>query len=161
MCRRNTVPWSVAAFAAIGFVLPAVAQIPRPAWRRIGNAAMDLALPSVATGPIERVWYAEDGARLFARAAADRTFVTEDLETWTAVPVDQATPVAPEDVTVQNRPEPGARVRGQRTDRSRLYAIGQLVYRSDDGGGTWATLTNFKGTSILGDGMGDRAVSPR
>jgi uncharacterized protein (TIGR03437 family) len=122
---------------------------------------MDLTLPAVATGPIERVWYSEDGARLFARAAADRTFVTADLETWTAVPADQAMPVPPEDIAVQNRPEPGARVRGPRTGRSRLYAIGQFVYRSDDGGVKWASLTNFKGSSILGAGMVDLAVSPK
>lgn len=161
MCRKYTNRGTAAAVTALAFILPVRGQGPRPDWRRIGNAALDLALPSAATGPIERVWYSQDGTRLFARAAADRTYVTADLETWTAVTLDQATPVAPEEIAVVNRPEAGARVRGQRTNRSRLYAIGRFVYRSEDGGNSWGALTNFRGSSILGDGMVDVAVSPR
>ncbi|HWS93021.1 MAG TPA: hypothetical protein VN306_11170, partial [Mycobacterium sp.] len=146
---------------AIGFVSPAAGQTPRPDWRRIGNAALDLSLPAVATGPIERIWYSEDGSRLFARVSAERTFLTSDFETWTQVPPQLAAPVPAEEVAVQTRPEPGARVRGRVDPSGRLYAIGHFVYRSDDGGVKWATLTNFKGTSILGDGLRDLAVSPR
>lgn len=156
MCLRNTV-WALLCACS---VVPAWAQAPAD-WRRIGNSALDLSLPSPATGPIERVWYSEDGSRLFARASADRTFVTTDFETWTSVGADQSMPVAPEVVASQTRPEAGARVRGQRLDRTRLYAIGRFVYRSDNAGASWASLTNFKGNSILGDGMLDLAISPR
>ncbi len=102
MCLRNTARWAAVALATAGLLAPATAQPSRTDWRRIGNAALSLSLPSVATGPVERVWYSEDGSRLYARAAADRTFVTGDFETWSAVPLDQSTPVAPEEVTVSD-----------------------------------------------------------
>lgn len=175
MCRRYTAHpgrWGVvssrrlpapaaAALCAIAFVPVAFAQTPRPDWRRIGNAAIDLSLPAVATGPIERIWYSEDGSRLFARVSADRVFLTSDFETWTQAPPGLPTPAAVEDLTVTSRPEPGARVRTSLAQSGRTYAIGRFVYRSDDGGVKWASLTNFKGSSILGDGLTDLAVSPR
>jgi uncharacterized protein (TIGR03437 family) len=139
----------------------AFAQLPRPDWRRIGNSAIDLSLASPATGPVERVWYSADGARLYARAAADRTFVTDDFETWSAVPPGEGTPVPPQEAATERRPEAGARIRAQGADLSRLYAFGRFVYRSDDGGSSWASLTNFKGASIVGGGLVDLAVSPR
>ena len=30
-------------------------------WRRIGNSAVEMALPSVATGPVDRVWFSAGG----------------------------------------------------------------------------------------------------
>lgn len=162
MWHRNTGRQTVWALTALAVVAPVYSQVlPRPDWRRIGNGAMDLSLASPATGPVERVWYSADGSRLYARASADRTFVTEDFESWTAVPVSEATPVPPREVAVSKPPEPGSRVRAQGTDLSRLYAIARFVHRSDDGGLSWANVTNFKGASILGEGMLDLAVSPR
>jgi uncharacterized protein (TIGR03437 family) len=162
MCLRNTGP-AVALLLAIGsFALPAGAQsAPRPDWHRIGNAALDLSLASTATGPIERVWFSEDGSRLYARAAADRTYVTQDFESWSLVPPAEATPIAPRDIGIERGPEPGARVRSQNGSVDRLYAIGRFVYRSDDGGARWVNLTAYRRSSILGDGMFDLAVSPR
>ncbi len=31
----------------------------RPDWRRIGTAAIEMSLASVAGGPVERVWYSD------------------------------------------------------------------------------------------------------
>ncbi|MBS1874375.1 MAG: hypothetical protein JSU00_14255 [Acidobacteria bacterium] len=161
MCRGNTTGRLIAALAAAVLAWPALAQTPKPDWRKIGNAALDLSLPAVATGPIERIWYSEDGERLYARAAADRTFVTRDMEAWAPVPRELAGPLPAVDAVAAVLPEAGARVRGIRTIPTRAYAIGRFVYRSDDGGAHWASLTNFKGVSILGDGLRDLAVSPR
>ena len=61
-------------FAIFVFAGTASAQDVRADWRRIGNSAMDLSLASVATGPVDRVWFSEDGARLFARAADGKVF---------------------------------------------------------------------------------------
>lgn len=161
MCLVTTIRRTAVAVAAWVLVVPAVAQVPKPDWRRIGNSGVDLALPSVATGPIERVWYSEDGTRLFARAGADRTFVSRDMEGWVAVPADSATPVAAVEGMAVRRPEPGVRVRRTPESPARVYAIGRFVYRSEDAGAHWLSLTNFKNTSILGEGMLDLAVSPR
>ena len=64
-------------------------------WRRIGNGAIELALPSAATGPVDRVWYSPDGESLYARTHSGRTFSTSDFETWK--PVQDATVVPPQD----------------------------------------------------------------
>jgi uncharacterized protein (TIGR03437 family) len=136
-------------------------MLPRPDWRQIGNAALNLSLASAATGPVERVWYSADGSRLYARTSANRTFVTGDFESWQNAAPGQDIPVTPVAVDAPSAPEPGARVRGSVLASNRVYAFGRFVHRSDDGGTSWTSLTNYKRTSILGEGMRDVAISPR
>ncbi len=161
MCLRNTARQVAVVLTALALAGVAAAQSVSPDWRRLGNSALDLSLASVATGPIERVWYADDGSRVFARASAERTYVTDDFETWTAVPSGESTPIPPQSALASRSPEAGARIRGERESRTRVYAIGRYVYRSDDAGTSWTNVTSFKGASILGDGMLDLAMSPR
>ena len=116
-------------------------------------------MPSVATGPVSRVWYSEDGSTLFARTASSRIFATTDFEQWKRVDDQIVVPpaaVIPQAMTV---PESGLTLRSQRVGSTRLYGVGNNTYRSDDGGLTWTNLTAYKGASILGDGL-DLAVSP-
>ncbi|HTA69411.1 MAG TPA: hypothetical protein VK776_14065 [Bryobacteraceae bacterium] len=130
-------------------------------WRHIGNSAIELSMPSVATGPVSRVWYSEDGSVLYAQTGSGRIFATTDFEQWKQVQGQSITPpapVSPESVTV---PEAGLKIRSQQGGSSRFYGAGHHAYRSDDGGITWANLTAYKGGSILGDGLADLAVSPR
>src|SRR5260370_82617 len=88
MCQRATT-W-VAGMLLLA-ALPAAAQATR--WRKVGNATMDLALASPATGPVSRVWFSPDGSRLYALTPEGRVFESLDLETWTA----SANPSAPPD----------------------------------------------------------------
>ncbi len=145
----------VLATAPTGF-----AQVPpRPDWRRIGNSAVDLSLAAVTTGPVARVWYRQDGNRLFARSANGRIFYTDDFESWTAAPDGVAIgPPAVEDTPAPTRPETFVRVRGPAT---RIYAAGRYVYKSEDGGRNWANLTRYKERSLIGSGVADLAVSPK
>jgi uncharacterized protein (TIGR03437 family) len=118
-------------------------------------------MPSVATGPVDRVWYSEDGSLLYARTFSGRIFVTTDFEQWKRVQDQSVTPPAavnPEAVTV---PEAALKLRSQPGASGRFYGFGHNAYRSDDGGITWTNLTAYKGASILGDGLADLAVSPR
>ncbi|MEO8663069.1 MAG: hypothetical protein ABI693_31710 [Bryobacteraceae bacterium] len=142
--------------------LPVVAQSLsslRPEWRRIGSSAVELDLPAPATGPVSRVWYSADGARLLALSASGRLFETADFDTWketaaAAPPVD-ATVVSP------RLPEPSARLRQSEGRAGRLYAVASSAWRSDDGGTTWSNLTSFKTQPLLGAGVKDLAVSPQ
>src|SRR6266478_5996584 len=61
MCRKVTIRILAATgvLMSVGFVF---AQSPVLDWRHIGNSAVELSLPSVATGPVDRVWYSEDGS---------------------------------------------------------------------------------------------------
>jgi uncharacterized protein (TIGR03437 family) len=146
---------------SLGLAALAAAQTPSPTpdWRRIGNSAVELALASPASGPADRVWYADDGERLFVRTASGQVFVTSDFETWqpgTVVP-PKPEPGDP----APSLPETGARVRVSPADALRLYAYGGQVFRSDDGGNSWENVTAFERRSVIGGQMRDLAVSPR
>ena len=136
------------------------AQTAAPDWRHIGNSALELALPSVATGPVDRVWFSADGATLFARSASGQVFQTQDLEQWRAVADRNVAPPADSGPPTASLPERGVKLRIT-ADGRRLYSVGRYAYRSEDGGQTWFNLTGFKGMSILGDRLLDLAVSPR
>jgi uncharacterized protein (TIGR03437 family) len=152
MCRPSPTPVVVLLLASV-----AVAQEPAPHWRQVGNAVVEAGLASAATGPVARVWYSSDGARLFARTHTGKVFQTDDFETWTAAP-QAVPPPSPATVEMASLPEAGARTiqAGAAT-----YALGRAVYRTEDSGRHWLNLTRFRGQSILGEGLADLAVSPR
>jgi uncharacterized protein (TIGR03437 family) len=121
---------------------------------------MDLALPSLATGAVDRVWYASDGSTLYARTASGRMYQTSDLEQWRLVMDPKAAPPAPDDVAVARAPEPGFKVANRARASGRLYGLARDVYRSEDGGVSWVNLTAYKGACLLGEGLASLAVSP-
>jgi len=170
MCRDVTVPAGLrlrlllgggllaAGVAAAQPVIPAPTSL-TPDWRRLGTYTYEAQLASLATGPVDRVWFSLDGARLFVHAASGRVFTTLDFEHWRPEP-DTSPPGAPPSPPVVSLPEPGARVRAADTFNLRLYAFGRDVYRSDDAGKTWNNRSGWDGASIIGDGVADLAVSP-
>lgn len=130
-----------------------MAQSP-PDWRHVGNTVIGRSIAGLAGGPVDRVWYSQTGS-LLAHTSWGRVFETTDFENWqsspAAVPAEAAPPVA------SRLPEIAARIRGgSRT----LYAVARFAYKSEDGGANWENLTGFRGSSILGDGLFDLAVSP-
>jgi uncharacterized protein (TIGR03437 family) len=134
----------------------------RPDWRKVGSSSVELALASAATGPVRQVWFSPDGKQLFARAGAARTYVTTDFETW--LPVAGAVPPVPEGLLQPAEParlpEAGALAVMAAPDRGHIYAIGQQLSRSDDGGRSWTNLTQFRSASVVGTGQHSLAVSP-
>ena len=169
MCRDNTFrTLGMLLAAAIGLSVaasPLQAQDPgefRADWRRIGNSSVELDLAAPATGPVDRVWYAEDGSRLYAHTVSGSVFETSDFESWResrqAVPSAEEIPAAK---VLGALPESSAKVQPAATNPARLYALGRQAYRSDDGGLTWLNLTAYKRRSIIGDDMRGMAISPR
>jgi uncharacterized protein (TIGR03437 family) len=159
MCRRATV--RAAAIAAALAALPwcAWGQAGGIAWRHVGNSAIELPLPSLATGAVNRVWYSTDGSALYAQTASGRVFETSDFERWRLLSDPKISPPAEPDPSAARTPEAGAKLAlGGATGR--LYGVGRDVYRSDDAGESWINLTAFKGKCLLGAGLTSLAASP-
>jgi len=143
----------------LGLALAASAVAQTPDWRRVGNAAIDLELAGLATGPVERVWYSSTGDRISIRTSSGKMLETNDLDRWFVLPADTAPPPLAAGRSI-NLPENGAQVRNPTGSSPRVYAFGHFVYRSDNSGKNWENLTAFKGQSIIGDGVRDLAISP-
>ena len=160
MCPRATVRLIAATMllAAPGWY--AWAQNTGLDWRHIGNAAIDLPLPSVATGPVDRVWYSSDGSVLYARTVSGRIFETSTFDQWQRVLDAKISPPSRENPPTPSLPEPTLRASAQVSGSSRLYGVGQNAYRSDDGGLSWSNLTAYKEASILGGELSDVVASP-
>lgn len=128
-------------------------------WRRVGNPSMDVGLASPATGPVDDVWYSPDGSRLFARTRSGRVFETVDFESWSpAEAAPETADAAPP--AVDRLPEPGAKLAYSAAAPGRIYALGNQLYRSDDGGRSWSNLTAFHDHSIIGTPQRSLAVAP-
>ncbi len=106
------------------------------------------------------MWYAVDGGTLYATTSAGKTFETQDYEAW-----KESAATAPTDADLSTSgtslPEPGARLKGFNGQRSTLYAFGEFVYQSQNGGASWDNLTAYGARSIIGAGVHDLAISPR
>jgi uncharacterized protein (TIGR03437 family) len=142
----------------IALVLLATAGHSLAQWRRLGNAAVDLQLSGLATGPMDRVQFQSADGRLFARAGAGQWYSTTDFETWALESAEPAAATLPPPIP-DRVPEPGAILRATPA-RGVIYAAGQHVWRSDDGGRSWRNLTQWRQSSLLGAAAADLAVSP-
>src|ERR1039458_3274413 len=156
VCHKGTVRRPVGG-TVLMLTLAGLAPAQSANWRRVGNSAVDLLLASPATGPVEKVWFSVSGGTLYARTSSGRVFETSDYEVWlpsqnTLEPAMQ--PVPP----VVRTPENGALLVA--AGFGRVYAAGRQLYRSDDGGRSWANLTAFKTESVIGFGQRSVAVSP-
>ena len=129
----------------------------KPDWRRVGTLTLAEGLPSPSAGaPVERVAFLADGA-LVAGLPGGRFWRTADGAAWTAV--ETAPPTEPA-AAAARLPEPGALVRESRRGPALVYAGGEQVWRSEDGGRTWRNLTQLRQGSLLGARVNDLAVDP-
>ena len=133
-----------------------------PDWRRVGNAAMDLELAGLATGPVDRVWYSPAGDQILIRSSG--MGLVSYLKPMISIDGPQLRPIPSSRPCREGRsitlPENGAQVRNPAGSSPRVYAFGRFVYRSDNSGKNWENLTAFHGLSIVGDNLRDLAVSP-
>ena len=154
--KATLLPWLKAGLLGLSLAVFSAGQTPD--WRRVGNAAIDLELAGLASGPVDRVWFSPAGDQLWIRTSSGKVFVTGDFDEWTrSQPLN---PPAASQGSSLTLPENGAQVRDAAGSRPRVYAFGNFVYRSDNSGKNWDNLTGFRGVSIIGDGLRDLAVSP-
>ncbi|MEO8099871.1 MAG: hypothetical protein ABI811_19390 [Acidobacteriota bacterium] len=150
---------AVLAFFAVSAPM-VFAQVPlRSDWRPVASSAVDLGLADLATGAVERVWYAGPTGPLRILTGLGRLYETSDAGTWQGAPAGTTVPPIAAG-SARTLPEIGAQVRSASGDGLRVYAFGRFVYRSDDGGRNWENVTGDKRGSIIGDELRDLAVSP-
>jgi len=127
-------------------------------WRRVGGSAVDLDLAGPATGPVARVWFSANGGILYARTVSGRVFETADFETWTPVSA-KVEPPSLDPASPVRTPEASAEILSSATNPNEMFGLGRQLYRSSDGGHSWANLTAYKSRSVIGGGMRSVAVS--
>src|SRR5260370_20540909 len=106
MCPKVTIRILAAAsvLMSVGFVFAQTAVLD---WRHIGNSAVELSLPSVATGPVDRVWHSADGSVLYPRTATGRIFDTTDFEQRRRTTDAKVQPPSPQNPAIPSPPAPG------------------------------------------------------
>jgi uncharacterized protein (TIGR03437 family) len=171
MYKLSTAPWRFATVLSVVLVsssahaqtgAPVAAANLTPDWRHIGSLVLDEALAGPASGPCQRVWYGPDGM-LYVQTASGRVYQTDDLEKWQ--PSNALVPPTGTNAAVGILPEAFAQTRAFRGDNSRVYAFGEYVYRSEDGGAHWENTTIYRGASsggasLIGGGVADLAIAP-
>lgn len=165
MYKLSTAPWRFATVLLIVVVPwlaraqvspPTPAAGPNPDWRHIGSLVVDEALAGAASGPCKRVWYGPGGI-LYVQVDSGRVYHTADMEAWKVS--DAYAPPAEKNAAVGSLPEAGAQTRALSADPSRVYAFGDNIYRSEDGGSHWENTTVLRGTSLIGS-VADLVIAP-
>ena len=163
VCHKTTAWASARSIAAILFFCGMMSgqngNGPSLDWRRVGGPAVELMLASPATGAVDRVWFAADGSRLYARTRTGRLLETQDFENWSLSAAVSAPASALVPAEAPRAPEAAASV-VKDSSSGRLYALGRQLYRSDDGGKSWTNLTAYRLDSVIGPGQRSVAISP-
>jgi uncharacterized protein (TIGR03437 family) len=142
-----------------GFTILCGIATAQPAWRKLGNDSVGLNLAGPAGGPIDAVWFAPSGDRLFVRTHSGRIFETTDYTTWTQSRPD--VPIGHEIVVPDVKsPEAGAKIQYLQGTAARLYALGLNLQVSDDSGQTWTNLTAYNREPVIGPRQHSVAVAP-
>jgi len=159
MCRAATLRRSSALLA-----LAVCLHAQEVEWRQVGPLVVDSGLAGPAGGPVRRVWYSPDGAILHALLANGKALQTNDFETWlpsaAQPPAAQAIRIQPSQVSFRGKSLLGGDLAdaavSPRDGEELAVATASGVWRSLDGGGSWAglndTLPNLPGEKILAAG---------
>lgn len=129
-------------------------------WTRLGGTGISAGFAGPAGDAVERAWFSPDGVRLHA--------ILRDGEQWTSddeganwQPATEIGPSGPQTLAVApeaSGPRPGIVRNPYRSGVS--YALGEHLYRSEDGGGEWVNLTQAGGHSVIGPWQTAVAISP-
>lgn len=128
-------------------------------WKRLGGSGVAAGFAGEAGSPAAAAWFSPDGGQLFATLQGGRHWASDDLGvTWKpaepnlveAAAATDAASGAWEPSVVRNPFRAGV-----------AYALGEHLFRSDDGGGEWTNLTSVGGASLIGRWQAALAVSPR
>ena len=138
---------------------PGAAQ--SPAWSRVGGLGVEAGLAGPAGAPVSQVAFTLDAGSVVVRTAGGRRWISADRgETWNAVATAAIAAVIRPEIDEDAFPPPSApdaRV-VRHPSAGRLYALGEGLWTSYDGGETWTTLA--ENGEIIGGPQADIAFDP-
>ncbi len=146
-----------AAWALVAFLPATPAELAD--WKRIGGTGVSAGLAGPVGRPVDDAWFSADGRRLYARLQGGALWASEDGGgAWRPAQSVPGEPRAAPD------PQDGfggsAKVLRNPYRTGVLYALGEHLYRSDDGGAEWTNLTAVGGESVIGRWQDVLAISP-
>ncbi len=146
------------AAAALAALVPAVAS-GELRWKRVGGTGVAAGFAGEAGSPAHGAWFSADGGQLLVALRSGKHWASGDLgRTWK--PAEDGLVAAAgarggssgswEPSVVRNPYRAGV-----------AYALGEHLYRTDDGGGEWVNLTAIGGESLIGRWQAALAISSR
>ncbi len=139
-------------------LLVAAASPAAPRWTRLGGTGVSAGLAGPAGRPVEGVWFSADGGRLYASLQDGSLWASGDAGwTWNLA---TGRPLEPRAVMDRDDDVGSFTVLRNPYRVGVSYALGEHLYRSDDGGGEWINLTADGDDSIIGKWQALLAVSP-
>lgn len=128
-------------------------------WKQVGGTGVAAGFAGPVGSPVEDAWFSADGRRLYASLHDGTLWVSEDAGlAWARTESD------PGDVRAALDPQPtgeGSALVLRNPYRAGVsYALGEHLYRSDDGGRAWTNLTAIGSDSVIGRWQGVLAISP-
>ena len=148
------------AWGAISLLLAASTSGAPVRWAQVGGTGVNAGLAGPAGRPVESTWFSADGRRLYAVLQGGAVWHSEDTGlSWTRADPDATEPLAAMEPITADGTHFRAKVRNPYRPGV-AYALGEHLYRSDDGGGEWTNLTALGNGSVIGRWQSMIAISP-
>ena len=142
---------------ALCFVVAACLQA--ASWKQLGGTGVAAGFAGPVGSPVQDAWFSADGQRLYAALQDGTEWVSEDTGlAWARTESDPGEVRAALD---QQPTGAGSALLLRNPYRAGVaYALGEHLYRSDDGGGVWTNLTAIGSDSVIGRWQAVLAISP-
>lgn len=127
------------------------------AWTPFGNTTILAGAWGEASGPVERVWF--EGSSPAVELPNGSIYKWQEQGEW-GFAKDATVPDRPQNAPVLRRLADARLFLAHPLTPLTAYALGDQIYRSEDGGAHWTGLTRYRGLSLLGDALRDLALNP-